>query len=160
MVNVLVGNKNVREFEVLCPKLANDKNYKIKNVSTGINTLVEYSKLKPDILVLDNSLSDIAITKILDQLSIYSEGSKNCNTILTLELNNNIKLHKVALLHTILYKPIYNNELENTVKDISNYFNAPALEPYEVDELLANLNFNCMSSRLSLYERCYNILQI
>ena len=79
MINVLVGNKNVREFNILCPKLANDKNYKIKNVSTGIKTLTEYSKSKPDILVLDNSLSDTCITKILDQLSVFSGKTVCCN---------------------------------------------------------------------------------
>lgn len=148
MVNVLVGNKNVREFDIACPKLANDKNYKIENVSTGAKTLIAYIKLKPDILVIDDSLTDISIEKLIDNLSYSPLEEKKCNTILTVEINNSMKLNNVTKIHTILYKPIKNNELADTIEKIAINYNTPDLEPYEVDELLENLEFNCMSSRL------------
>ncbi len=145
MVNILVGNKNVREFDIICPKLTNDRNYKIVHFTTGRSTLIAYSKLKPDILILDNSLSDISIGEILDRLSINPLEQKKCNTILTVPLNYYVKLNNVTKLHSIVYKPIYNNELSNAIKQIGLYYNTPDLEPYEVDDLLQNLEVNCIS---------------
>lgn len=146
MINVLVGNKNVKEFNTLCPKLTNDTNYRIKNISTGINTLIAYSKLKPDILILDNSLSDITVEDIVSRISNNPLELKRCNTILTLETNYCVKLKNVAKINTILYKPIISNELTEAIEKIAISYNTPNLEAYEVDYLLQTLNFNCMSA--------------
>lgn len=147
MINILIGNKNVKEFSTLCPKLTNDTNYRIKNFSTGVNTLIAYSKLKPDILILDSSLSaDITIEDIISRISNNPIELKKCNTILTLQKNYCFRLKNVAKINTILYKPIINNELTEAIEKISNYYNIPDLEAYEVDYLLQTLNFNCMSA--------------
>ena len=145
MVNVLVGNKNVKEFDIFCPKLTNDKDYKIENFTTGVSTLIAYSKLKPDILVLDNSLSDISIEQIIDRLSINQLERNKCNTILTLPSDSCVKLSNVAKVRTILYKPMHNNELSNTIEQMANEYYTPDLELYDVDELLQSLEFNCIS---------------
>ncbi len=145
MVNVLVGNENVREFDVLCPKLTNDENYKIEHLTTGISTLVAYTRSNPDILVLDNSLSDIGIGEILDKLSLNPSEQKKCNTILTLPINYYVKLNNVMKLHSIVYKPIQNNELSNLIEQMSVDYNTPDLELCEVEYLLENLDFNCLS---------------
>lgn len=58
MVNLLIGNKNTKEIDILCPELTNDENYRVDNTSTGIDTINTYWKINPDILVVDNSLSD------------------------------------------------------------------------------------------------------
>ena len=44
MVNVLIGNKNTTELDILCQKLANDKDYRVQNVDTGKETITMYLK--------------------------------------------------------------------------------------------------------------------
>ena len=145
MVDILVGNKNTIEIDILCQELANDKSYKINNVSTGIDAVNMYWKLNPDIFVLDNSISDICIENIIDKLSCSPVEQKKANTILTLPKNYSIELHNVTKLNRIIYKPILHNELINTIQLMSTDFNTPDLEIGEVDWILQSLNFNCMS---------------
>lgn len=146
MVDILVGNKNTIEIDILCQELANDKSYKINNVSTGIDAVNMYWKLNPDIFVLDNSISDMCIENIIDKLSCSPVEQKKTNTILTLPKNYSIELHNVSKLNRIIYKPILHNELINTIQVMSADFNTPDLEIGEVDWLLQSLNFNCMST--------------
>lgn len=39
MVSLLVGNKDIAETNILCQKLANDKDYRVDNVNTGEDTI-------------------------------------------------------------------------------------------------------------------------
>lgn len=146
MVNILIGNKDSREINILCQELTNDKSYKIENMTTGINTLSMYWKLNPDILVLDNNLPDLSIKDIVDRLSCSPLEKKKCNTILTLTPNYRIGLNNVTKISEILYKPILNNELVNAIKTLAVDYNTPDLFVGEVDLLLQSLNFNCMSA--------------
>lgn len=146
MVNVLIGNKNTRETDILRHELANEKNYRVDSAITGYDTISMYWKVNPDILVLDNNLSDISLEDIVDKLSCNPIERKRCNTILTLSPHYSIKLNNVAKINEIIYKPILNNELVNTIKMMSVDYNTPDLELGEVDWLLQSLNFNCMST--------------
>ena len=65
MVNVLVGNKNSTELNILCQNLANDKNYQVDNITNGKDIINIYLKTNPDILILDDSISDMTIEDIL-----------------------------------------------------------------------------------------------
>ena len=65
MVNVLIGNKSTIELDTLCQKLANDKDYRIENVTTGKDAITMCLKLNPDILILDSSLPDMTIEDIV-----------------------------------------------------------------------------------------------
>ena len=69
MVNLLVGNKNTREIDILCQELTNDKNYRVDNTSTGAETINTYWEINPDILVIDNNLSDMSVEDIINRLS-------------------------------------------------------------------------------------------
>lgn len=113
MVNVLIGNKNTAELDILCQNLANDKDYRIENVTTGKDTVTMYLKTNPDILVLDNSLSDMTIEDIVNRLSSNPVESKKCNTILTLPKTYNIRMNKYAKINEVIYKPFVETELTN-----------------------------------------------
>jgi len=148
MVNVLIGNKNTTEVNILCQTLANDKEFKIENTITGIDTISKYLQSNPDILVLDNSISDINIPDMLDRLTSVDLKNQKCNTILTLNENNNIRIKNVSKVNSILYKPFKDSELIDTLKSMSAHFYTPNLEPYEIDFLLQELGFTYMSGRL------------
>lgn len=42
MVNLLIGNKDTTELDILYQKLANDKDYRVESVNTGKDTLAMY----------------------------------------------------------------------------------------------------------------------
>lgn len=81
MVNLLIGNKNTTELDILYQKLANDKDYRVESVTTGKDTLSMYLEINPDILILDNSLPDMAVEDIVNRLSVNPVERKKCNTI-------------------------------------------------------------------------------
>lgn len=143
MVNLLVGNKNTRDIDILCQELANDKIYRVENVSNEQDTISTYWRINPDILVLDDTLH---IEDIVNRLSCNPVEQKRCNTILTLKPNYNIKLNNFAKINEVIYKPILNNELVDTIKVMALDYNTPDLEFGEVDLLLQTLNFNCLSA--------------
>lgn len=146
MVNVLIGNKNTAELDILGQTLANDKNYRIQNVATGKDAVSMYLKTNPDILILDNSLSDMTIEDIVDRLSSNPVERKKCNTILTLPLDYNIRMKKYTKINEVVYKPFLGNELTDAINEMAIDYNTPDLEYGEVDWLLQSLNFNCLSS--------------
>lgn len=145
MVNVLIGNKNTIELDILCQELANDKNYRIQNVDTGIETINMYLKTNPDILILDNSLTDMNIEDIVTRLSSNPLESKKCNTILTLPEDYNIRMSNYKKICEVVYKPFMDSKLNEVIKTLAIDYNTPDLEIGEVDWLLQSLNFNCMS---------------
>lgn len=145
MVNVLVGNKNTTELDILCQNLANDKNYRVDNVTTGKDIVAMYLKTNPDILVLDNSLPDMTIEDIISRLSSNPLERKKCNTILTLPLDYNIKMRRYGKINEVIYKPFIDNELSDVIKELAIDYNTPDLEVGEIDWLLQSLNFNCLS---------------
>ena len=122
MVNLLIGNKDTTELDILYQKLANDKDYRVESVNTGKDTLAMYLEINPDILILDNSLPDMAVEDIVNR-----------------KMNNYRKISEV------IYKPFKNNELNNVINEIAIDYNTPDLEVGELDWLLQSLNFNCLS---------------
>lgn len=146
MVSVLIGNKNTIELDILCQELANDKDYRIENVDTGKDAVTMYLKTKPDILILDNSLSDMTIEDIVNRLSSNPLERKKCNTILTLPQNYNIRMSKFEKINEVVYKPFKNDTLNHVIRELAIDFNTPDLEYGEIDWLLQSLNFNCLSS--------------
>ena len=145
MINVLIGNKNTTELDILCQDLTNDKNYRIENVSTGKETISTYLKINPDILILDSSLSDITVVDIVNRLSSNPFERRKCNIILTLTQNYNIRITKCAKINQIVRKPFSHNELKTLINELAIDYNTPDLEFGEIDWLLQSLNFNCLS---------------
>lgn len=145
MVNVLIGSKNTAELDILYQKLANDKNYRVENVSTGKDTVNMYLKTKPDILILDNSITDMSIEEIVGRLSSNPLERKKCNTVLTLSEDYNIKMNRYDKISQVVYKPFVEKQLSNVVKELAIDFYTPNLEIGEIDWLLQSLNFNYLS---------------
>ena len=59
----------------------------------GKEAITMYLKTNPDILILDNSLTDMTVEDIVNRLSSNPLESKKCNTILTLPENYNIRMN-------------------------------------------------------------------
>ena len=145
MVNVLIGSKNTAELDILYQTLANDKNYRVENVTTGKDTVNMYLKTNPDILILDNSITDMSIEEVVGRLSSNPLERKKCNTVLTLPLDYNIKMNRYEKISQVVYKPFVEKQLSNVVKELAIDFYTPNLEIGEIDWLLQSLNFNYLS---------------
>ena len=146
MVNLLIGNKNTTELDILYQKLANDKNYIVECASTGKKALTMYLDFSPDILLLDSSLTDMTVEDVVTRLSANPVERKKCNTILTLPQNYTIKMNNYRKISEIIYKPFKINEVNNIISEIAIDYNTPDLEVGEIDWLLQSLNFNCLSA--------------
>lgn len=158
MVNILVGDRNKSNINILRQKFTEDNKFKIQNAVTGKDTILEYWKLNPDILVLNNNLQDMSIEEIINKLSCSPIEKKKCNTILILPSKNNFHLTDVQKINKIIYNSNYKKQLISFIKELGLDYNTPDLELGEIDWLLQSLNFNCMSPRIYLYERCHHIL--
>lgn len=145
MVNILIGNRDLKKAKFLNKQLTNDNKYIINYVYSGKDTIKMYWKLNPDILILDYNLKDMSIEEIINRLSSNPLEKKKCNTILVLPTKNNVKLTDVQKINRIIYKPRYKDQLINSIKELSVDYNTPDLEIGEVDWLLQSLGFNCMS---------------
>lgn len=157
MVNLLLGNSNTDEIDLLYHDLANEKDFKIQTTTTGAETLSMYWKTNPDILVLDNSLHDITIEDLLNKLSSNRIEKKKCNTILTIADNSNDKqIRTVAKVDEIIYKPIIEHKLSDSIKSMAVDFNTVELEFLEIDSILQELNFNCLSPGYKLMKSAIN----
>lgn len=53
MVNILVGDRNKSNINILRQKFTEDNKFKIQNAVTGKDTILEYWKLNPDIYMRD-----------------------------------------------------------------------------------------------------------
>ena len=142
----LFGSKNTTNLDILCQELANDKNYRMKNVESGKDTINYYLKTNPDILILDNSITDMSIEEVVCRLSSNPLERKKCNTVLTLPLDYTIKMNRYEKINKVVYKPFKDTKLGSIVKEIALDFNTPDLEVGEIDWLLQSLNFNCLSN--------------
>lgn len=158
MVNILVGDRNKSNINILRQKFTEDNKFKIQNAVTDKDTILEYWKLNPDILVLNNNLQDMSIEEIINRLSCSPIEKKKCNTILILPSKNNFHLTDVQKVNKIIYNSNYKEQLISFIKELGLDYNTPDLELGEIDWLLQSLNFNCMSPRIHLYERCHHIL--
>ena len=81
MVNVLIGNTNIKELDILCQQLTNDKKYRVSNVATGKDALDMYWKINPDIVILDDTLPGMPMEDIISRLSSNPVEKKKCNVI-------------------------------------------------------------------------------
>lgn len=146
MVNILIGNRDIKKVKSLQEQLTNDKKYIINYVFTGKDTISAYWKLNPDILILDDNLQDMSIEEIVDRLSLSPLEKKRCNTILVLPSRNKIQLTNVQKINKIIYKPNCKNKLIQSIEEMEEDFYTTDLEVGEIDWLLQSLGFNCMSN--------------
>lgn len=163
MIKLLVGNGNSSKLNNLCRKLANDKNYRVEKVNIKKDVITMYHKIKPDILILDNSLLDMDIEDIINRLSANPLESKKCNIILVLPQDYNLKLKNHSKINKVFYDPFSSDDLKKSIKELALDYNTPDLEFGEVDWLLDSLEFNCMSGGykyiVKAIEYCYYRLE-
>ena len=183
MVNILISNKDVSFANNLENMLANDKNYVFKITTTEADTISNYNKINPDVLVLDDNIPDLSIEDIIDRLSTIAYGDAVSNDTIAMEkaikqmgISTRIyaesivppldkktalpvdELNNVEKVSSIIYKPINTDKLIASIRKTANRNQRPELTKAEVSVFLKKLNLNCYSPRFQLHERYYFIL--
>jgi len=148
MLKVLVADENLETNLDFCRFLANDKNLDVVSTSTGINTIDTYSKVKPNILVINSNFIDKSYTDIINELSTTSEGRNNCNIILTVEENAQLKFISMAKIYQVFH--LMKNEKRpshSKIKETIDQFNLDHYIFYEPN----NTNLISLFNKLKVY---------
>lgn len=95
MVKILIANKditdqNLNEFQFL----KKYPEYRIKISNTGIETIKQCMKLKPNIVILYTNIEDVPFYELLYKLSKLPDEESKSNVILVVENEDEKKLLK------------------------------------------------------------------
>lgn len=146
MFNILVANGDDIQRENLCQYLSNNSKMHIIYASTGIQAINSYNEVNPSVLVMDTNFKDLNSYEIINRLSSTKRESKNCNIILTANLDEPIKtVSNTEKIYKILFKPIKFSELENAIDNICLNSQIPELDELQLQLLLLDLKFNLNS---------------
>lgn len=147
MFSVLVANANENQRKSYCQFLANNcNNLDVFSAENGIKTINTYNELNPNVLVLDTEFNDLSSQKIINRLSSTKKESKNCNIILTSNINEPIStVSNTEKIYKILFKPFELNELKKAINNICLDIKIPELDDIQLQLFLLDLKFNINS---------------
>ena len=159
MIELMIADDNVHYTEHLNYVLTKEKNFKVVNIShNGLETVMNYNALKPDILLLDLDMPGIDGISVIDKLT---DDKKNIIIISGCpELRSQIKnTHRIEW---ILDKTISNETLVNIIKSVGKSLNINKFDS-TITDLLNILKFNPLSKgtiylkdALLIASDCYN----
>lgn len=147
MQKVLIANPNIEQNAQFCQYLANDKRLEVIGTTNGTTTLNKYHEIKPNVLVLDSCFNDMNCIEIIDRLSTTIEEKRNCNTILTMNSNDNkFLLTNTAKIYKVIYDSFDFKYLFDTINELCNYSEYAQLSEFDIDLLLLKLKIKLNSN--------------
>ena len=76
MVNIMIADDNVAYTQYLSSILTKEKDFKVINISyDGLSTIDNYTKLKPDILLLDLAMPKCNGIEVLNSINVHTKYS-------------------------------------------------------------------------------------
>ncbi len=147
MFSVLVANANKTQRESYYQFLIhNCNNLNVISSDTGTKTINLYNEINPNVLVLDTEFNDLSSQEIINKLSSTKKESKNCNIILTANLNEPIStVSNTEKIYKILFKPFKLDELIKAIHNICLDKKIPELDDIQLQLFLLDLKFNINS---------------
>ena len=147
MYSVLVANANSEQRESYCQFLIhNCSNLNVIGVDSGTKALNTYNEINPNVFVLDSKFLDLSSKEIIAKLSSTKKESKNCNIILTANLDEAISIvSNTEKIYKILFKPFDFSELKVSIQDICLDTKIPELDNLQLHLFLLDLKFNINS---------------
>lgn len=147
MFNILVANADVEQRESYCKFLIhNSNNLNVIGVNSGKELINAYNEISPNVLVMDTEFSDLSSENIINKLSSTKKECKNCNIILTTDINEPIStISNTEKIHKILFKPFEFNDLKDAIDDICLDSEVPELDTLQLQLFLLDLKFNINS---------------
>ncbi len=148
MIRIMI----VDDDEIICSQLLiflkKEQNLSVVNVShTGYETIDNYLKLNPDVLILDLKLPDITGLDVLKELSVKEEKVIKNVIILSGEANLINSVYKEKKVYRYFVKPFNFTSLLDTINEIfyTSYFDDDNFLYNYINNMLWKLQFNVHS---------------
>ena len=148
MIKVMIAEDNIFISKNCFKFLTNDKDIKVISCAyDGEETIREYFKLQPDVLLLDLDMPKINGLDIINTIGRFTEERKKCNIIVVSGSTEHLyKLYNTAQVFRVIPKPADLDYILTTIKEIP--VKTKELNQKELKEILAELRLNIFSSRV------------
>ena len=164
MVKILIANKditdqNLNEFQFL----RKYPEYRIKISNTGIETIKQCMKIKPNIILLCTNIEDVPFYELLYRLSKLPDEESKSNVILIVENEDEKKLlTNTSKLCEIIDKNFEIEELKNLLEHLKIKYKFPELTYADITALFSELEVSPSKEgssymQLSIYNNYYSL---
>lgn len=145
MLELMIADDNVRFAEHLNYVLTKEKDFKVINIShNGLEAIMYYNLLKPDILLLDLDMPGIDGLGVMQRLT---DDKKNI-IVISGSPEYRSKIKNAHRIEWILDKTVSDEALINAIKSVESNLNYDKIEKNIVN-LLKSLNFDLLSKGTS-----------
>lgn len=146
MINLMIADDNIEFSKSLSNFLTKEKDIKIVNISSnGLEALISYTSLKPDILLLDLDMPGFSGLDFLNSINSNAKGSIQNIIIISGSSEHKSSLTDVSLIKYILHKPLDFNKLIEIIREIKIESISDLELRNKIYNLLEYLNFNMYS---------------
>ena len=120
MIKVMIAEDNIFISKNCFKFLTNDENIKVISCAyDGEETIKEYFKLQPDVLLLDLDMPKINGLDIINTIGRFTEERKKCNIIVVSGSTEHLyKLYNTAQVFRVIPKPADLDYILTTIKEI------------------------------------------
>lgn len=146
MINLMIADDNMEFSKSLCNFLTKEKDIRIVNIScNGLEALISYTSLKPDILLLDLDMPGFSGLDFLNSITTNTKDTIPNIIIISGSAKHISLLSDVSLIRYILHKPFDYNKLFEIIKKIKTEFHSDLELDSQIYNLLESLDFNMYS---------------
>lgn len=143
MIDLMIADDNSVFAEQLSCMLTREKDFRVVSIThNGIQTLMDYSALKPDVLLLDLKMPNFDGFQVLDSLSQDSKEKEKQNIIvISGDINSRASLHNMEKVRWMIDKDFNVETLFNVIREIkvdSEYDDISKT----IDDLMNTLKFD------------------
>lgn len=144
MINLMIADDNVQWVEQFSKILKKNDDFNIVSTTyNGLDTILNYMKFKPDVLLLDLDMPRINGIEIINQLSSIPE-EKNLKNIIVISgnINCHLKIQNISKVRTMFFKPFNLDLLCENIREIKEINSKNFFIKNKIDYLFSNLNFD------------------
>lgn len=148
MIKVMIAEDNVYISKSCFKFLTNDENIKVVSCTLdGEETIKDYFKLQPDVLLLDLNMPKINGIDVINTIGRFAGERSKCNIIVVSGSSDYLyRLYNTAQVYRVIHKPADFNYILKTIKEIP--MKNKGINQKELKDLLAELRLNIFSTRV------------
>ena len=148
MIKVMIAEDNIHISKNCLKFLTNDENIKVVSCTIdGEETIKDYFKLQPDVLLLDLNMPKINGIDVINTIGKFAEERSKCNIIVVSGSSDYLyKLYNTAQVYRVIHKPVNLDYMLQTIKEIP--MKNKEINQKELKKLLAELRLSIFSTRV------------
>lgn len=151
MIDLMIADDNSMFAKQLSSMLTREKDFRVVSIANnGIQTLMDYSALKPDVLLLDLKMPNFDGFQVLDSLSQDAKEKEKKNIIIISGDNTSrASLQNMEKVKWMINKDFNEEHLFNIIREIKTESKYDDINK-NIDELLNKLKFDSCHKGTSL----------